>query len=91
MKHLIFCLPIIFLLTGCETTKPVIVKTQYMVVDVPSELYRCDNVRIPDPEKITNAQVATLIKQLKLTNNKCMLSQEAIKRYLEEAKKTIEQ
>lgn len=78
-------------LVGCNTTKQTVVKTEYLVVDVPPNLYAgCKPVNLPNPDKITNGQVAGLIKELRIMNKKCTLSINAINDYLNQAKVTLE-
>ena len=78
------------LLAGCQTAQ--IVTTKEQVVVVPSAgMYECPTVSsYPDPKTLTDIEVAKLIVQLDRYNKTCKNSIEAIRQYLESAKKTAE-
>jgi len=91
MKKLI---PFIALaLTGCQTTSDTqLLTTKEQVVIVPSDsMYNCPTVsNLPDPKTLTDLQVAKLLFELNKNNSVCKNSVTSIKRYLDEAKKTVD-
>lgn len=90
MKLLYISLAALFL-AGCQSTQTV-VTTKYQVVIPDASMYRCEVLKnYPDYNKLTDAQVARVMVALYKNNVQCKNSIEAIRKYLEEAKKTIEQ
>ena len=87
-----FIIPAI-LLAGCATTpEQVIVRTEQIVIIPNDSLFNCSSVRrFPNPENLTDAQVAELLIALHRNNTNCQRNINAIKKSLEEAKKTAEQ
>ena len=92
MKKLMFIIPAI-LLAGCATTpEQVIVRTEQIVIIPNDSLFNCPSVRrFPNPENLTDAQVAELLIALHRNNTNCQRNINAIKMSLQEAKKTAEQ
>ncbi len=92
MKKLMFIIPAI-LLAGCATTpEQVIVRTEQIVIIPNDSLFNCSSVRrFPNPENLTDAQVAELLIALHRNNTNCQRNINAIKMSLQEAKKTAEQ
>ena len=92
MKKLMFIIPAI-LLAGCATTpEQVIVRTEQIVIIPKDSLFNCSSVRrFPNPENLTDAQVAELLIALHRNNTNCQRNINAIKMSLQEAKKTAEQ
>jgi len=92
MKKLLLIIPAIFL-AGCATTpQPALVRTEQVVIIPDNSLFNCPNVRrFPNPENLTDAQVAELLVTLHRNNTNCQRNINAIKQALEEAKKTAEQ
>ena len=87
-----FIIPAI-LLAGCATTpEQVIVRTEQIVIIPNDSLFNCSSVRrFPNPENLTDAQVAELLIALHRNNTNCQRNINAIKTSLQEAKKTAEQ
>ena len=87
-----FIIPAI-LLAGCATTpEQVIVRTEQIVIIPNDSLFNCSSVRrFPNPENLTDAQVAELLIALHRNNTNCQRNINAIKMSLQEAKKTAEQ
>lgn len=79
-------------LFGCTTTNtPRLVTQELRVVTVPEELFDCPDVgRLPSPDTLTDRQVSTLIINLGRAYRRCADSNNAIKAYIEEAKKQLE-
>lgn len=89
MKKLFLLLPL--LLTACSTTSQVITSKEQIVVEVPSSYYNCPtDVYIPDPKKLTDIQVARILVTLHKNNKVCKNSLNAIKKFIDEAKQTVE-
>lgn len=89
MKKL-FIIPLL-MLTACQTAEPQLVRTKIEVVTPDAAMYNCPVVtRYPDPEKLTDVQVAKLLVQLDRNNRTCKNSVDAIQKFLAEAKKVQE-
>ena len=94
MKTYIIIPLIAFALVGCAKKNPpqTLVKTEQVVIIPDRTLFNCPNVRrFPDPESLTDAEVAELVITLHSNNTKCQKNINAIWKTLEENKKTIEQ
>lgn len=90
MKKLI---PLVALvLSGCQTADVQMLTVKEQVVITPSEsMYNCPTISsLPDPKTLTDLQVAKLLFELNKNNSVCKNSITSIKKYLEEAKKTVE-
>lgn len=88
MKKLVLLLPL--LLTACQTSQ-VITSKEQIVVEVPSSYYNCPtDVYMPDPKKLTDIQVARILVTLHKNNTVCKNSINAIRKFLDEAKQTVE-
>ena len=93
MRKILLIVPAL-MLAGCATTMPppALVRTEQVVVIPDDALFNCPNVRrFPNPENLTDAQVAELLVTLHRNNTNCQRNINAIKLALEEAKKTAEQ
>ena len=93
MKKLLLIIPTLFL-AGCMSTNPppALVRTEQVVIMPDNSLFNCPNVRrFPNPENLTDAQVAELLITLHRNNTNCQRNINAIREALEEAKKTAEQ
>lgn len=93
MRKLLLIAPAL-MLAGCATTTPppALVRTEQVVIIPDNSLFNCPNVRrFPNPENLTDAQVAELLVTLHRNNTNCQRNINAIKTALEEAKKTAEQ
>lgn len=89
MRKLIAPLLALMLMACAETN--VIRSTQNQVVMPPTEYFRCETVSsFPTIETLTDIQVANLLVNLYQNNRECRLNIQAIRAYLEEAKRTIE-
>jgi hypothetical protein len=80
------------ILSGCQTTQPNLVRTEYKVVRVPEEFLRtCRTTpRLPRYSNLTEIQVAQLLSRLHQNNVTCVNAMEQIRKYDEEAARTIE-
>lgn len=92
MRKLLLIVPALMLAGCATTTPPALVRTEQVVVIPDNSLFNCPNVRrFPNPENLTDAQVAELLVTLHRNNTNCQRNINAIKTALEEAKKTAEQ
>jgi hypothetical protein len=80
-------------LAGCAS-KPaqVITKTELQVYIPDRAMFYCQNVRrFPNPETLTDAQVAKLLVELHSKNTECQKNMNTIYKTLEEAKKKADE
>lgn len=80
-------------LVGCQHTQPSILKTEYVVVDIPTSFYYCPQLaseKIPNPETLTNEQLAGFITILVKYNKACGISMKSIRKFEAQGKKLIE-
>lgn len=90
MKKLLI-IPFLLLLTACNTTPQVISSKEIVVVIPDNSFFNCPTLEsFPNPEKLTDVQVARLILELYKDNKICKNSLESIKTFLEEAKRKAE-
>lgn len=91
MKKLAFVVIPFLLLAGCNSQEPLTVSTQPVVIMPDSRLFECPTVdRLPNPDTLTDADVARLLVQLQTYNVKCKKNIDAIREFLTNAKKTVE-
>ena len=91
MKRLLVLLPIL-LFSACEKPDSVVVTSpRHMVVMPDEEMFICDPADpFPDPETLTDIRAARIMGQLYENNVKCRRSLTSIKKFLENAKKTMD-
>jgi hypothetical protein len=78
-------------LAGCAPPS-VVVRTQYVVPKVPATLYACPIIAgkdFPDPDKLTDKQVAGLIANLASNNSVCKHNIEGIRTYMASLNRNI--
>lgn len=76
---------------GCATKpEPIVVDKSIVVVAKPPEtLYKCPQIKqFPNPETLTNKEVAQVISRLVEANMICGINMDQIKAYIERAEKT---
>ena len=80
-------------LAGCASMPAqVITKTELQVYVPDRALFYCQNVRrFPNPETLTDAQVAKLLVELHSKNTECQKNMNAIYKTLDEAKKKADE
>jgi uncharacterized lipoprotein YajG len=89
MKNLLIVLPVLFL-AGCSATSQTVTTTRLEVVVPDRSLFKCESVRYPNHKELTDAQVARIITELHRKNAECKNSVESIRKFLEEAKTSLE-
>ena len=92
MRSLIV-IPVFLALAACQTVSqdPVLTTEKFTVVTPPDSMYYCPTVGVyPDPDKLTDIEAAKLMVQLHRNNRICKNSVNSIKKFLDEAKKTVE-
>jgi starvation-inducible outer membrane lipoprotein len=80
-------------LAGCASAPPpqFITKTELQVVVPEKAMFYCQNVRrFPNPETLTDVQVAKLLVELHSKNTECQKNMNAVYKFLDEAKKKTE-
>jgi starvation-inducible outer membrane lipoprotein len=78
-------------LAGCATAPPpqFITKTKLQVVMPERTMFYCQNVRrFPNPDTLTDVQVAKLLVELHSKNTECQKNMNSVYEFLNEAKKT---
>lgn len=75
-------------LAACQTDQPtVITTTKYKVVMPPDVMWKCPTINnMPNPDTLTDAQIAHLLVQLEQSNEICRASIQQVKVYLNKAK-----
>lgn len=79
------------LLAGCASAPPpqLITKTEMHVVMPEKTMFYCQNVRrFPNPDTLTDVQVAKLLVELHAKNTECQKNMNSVYKFLDEAKKT---
>ena len=92
MRVLIACI-IALTVAGCNKTLPpqVVTKTELQVIVPERNMFYCQNVRrFPNPETLTDVEVAKLLVELHFKNTECQKNINAIYKFLSEAKKQTE-
>lgn len=80
-------------LAGCAKAPPpqTLIKTEQVVIVPDRSLFNCPNVRrFPNPETLTDAEVAKLLVTLHKNNTDCQKNINTIWKTLDAAKKTAE-
>lgn len=77
-------------LGACATDQGVVKQTQLVAVTPPANLYQCPNPAHPNPDTLTDKQVARYIASIWAARNSCMKSLNAIQTYSEKVKTQIE-
>lgn len=65
-------------------------QTELVVARPDAAYFTCDKVTLPDPETLTDAQVALLVNDLVKANRICANNMNAIKQYLDAAEDVLE-
>jgi hypothetical protein len=77
-------------LAGCAKAPPpqFITKTELKVIVPEKSMFYCQNVRhFPNPETLTDVQVAKLLVELHSKNTECQKNINSVYKFLDEAKK----
>lgn len=76
-------------LAGCQTEQ-VVTRTQLEVVIPDRSLFVCPSTKYPNPDTLTDVEVAKLLVTLQRNNADCKRNMNAIRTYLEDAKAQTE-
>ncbi len=89
IKALVAIILTLPLAAGCTTTKSVVLdQSRVVVITVPKNLLDCPQIgKLPNPETLTNKQVAQVIEKLYRYNRTCGINMQQIQDYIEKAKK----
>ena len=91
MKNILAISAISLILSGCSTPAIKLLAPEYKVVSPPESLYNCPQVnQFKATGKLTNEQVGQLILKLQKNNMICKDSLDNIRKYIDDAKNTIE-
>lgn len=94
MRHytIAFSFLCLLALTGCGSTKVLPGTTTFQVIEPPAELYVCPDLKESDypTGNFTQLDVAIFIATLSQRGNVCKNSLDAIRDYVEDAKRNIE-
>jgi hypothetical protein len=87
----IFVFSTLFFVAGCASTKKeVVVSTKNVVITPDAGLYNCPMIQeFPDWKTLDDRQVAETIVKMYKNNVACFNSNEAIRKFLEDAKKKV--
>ena len=94
MKNVLLSISIfsaIFFMAGCASTKKqTIISTKNIVIVPDAAIYNCPMYQnFPDWKTLDDRQVATAIVELYRNNVACFNSNEAIRKFIEDAKKKV--
>lgn len=90
MKRIIV-LAALLTLAGCNSTPLGPTVTQYKVITPTKAMYDCPLYKEwPNPDKLTDVQVAKTLVKLYKNNVRCKNAIDAIEKYLNRAKETVE-
>lgn len=79
-----------FLLIGCD--QAIIRTTQNRVITPPEQYYECPITTVfPNPDMLTDIQVGQLLVELYRNNTQCKTNIEAIRTFMNEARRTVEE
>lgn len=81
-------LSLAILVSGCATTEQVITREKLTVVTLDRSMYNCPSIgSYPNPETLTDSDVAKLLVQAEKNNSECRRNMKAIQNFIEQAKK----
>ena len=89
MKKILLSIGALLFLAACTTTQPELIKHTVVIPPIDANAYPCPLVKkseIPDPKKLTDLQVAFLLKKLYGNNERCYNSNQALIQYIEAAR-----
>jgi hypothetical protein len=80
-------------LAGCVSSPPpqLVTKTEAMVIVPEKQMFHCPSVKdYPNPDTLTDMEVAKLLIRMNTNNKQCQKNMDAIYDYLLKSKATIE-
>lgn len=91
MKRLLI-VPVVLALAACNSAGPKPTVTEYKVVTPDKAMYECPTIKKwPNPDTLTDVQVAKTVVQLHKNNVKCKNSLDGVEKFIENSKKIVEQ
>jgi len=82
-------LSLAILVSGCASTEQVITREKLTVVAPDRSMYNCPSIEsYPNPETLTDSDVAKLLVQAEKNNAECRRNMKAIKNFIDQAKKS---
>jgi len=76
-------------LAACSSSPQVVTSNRNVVISPPETMLVCPNVQLPTNNNITNVQVARLLVEYYRANVICQANMEAIKIFLERARREV--
>lgn len=89
MRNVLISVAMLVLTTSACVTTGVVTTQKPVAVDVPAHLFKCTGVEYPDPDTMTDADVARLLVDLEGANRECRASMDAVQKYLDAARKRV--
>lgn len=92
MRKSIIVATALLMLAGCTQQPTTLQKEIYLAVSPPANLFDCPDVReikLIDPAKATNKEVAVFIEQLYTVGRKCKISETKIKQWIKTAEALV--
>jgi len=91
MKYLLLLTMLALAACSSDPTPEIITSTKQVVVMPDPSMFECSLVSVfPNTKTLTDIQVASLIKELYKNNKQCYTNINAVKDFLENAKKTTD-
>lgn len=90
MNKLLIAVGAALSLGACAHGPLIPTKTELKVVRPDAAYFTCDKVELPNPDTLTDVQVAQLINDLVKANKTCANNMNAIKQYLDAAEDVLE-
>ena len=79
-------------LAGCSSTSQIITKEKMMVIEPSKSLYNCPTEpRFPNPDTLTDVEVAKLLVLMERNNSECRRNMKAIQTFNDQAKAKLNQ
>lgn len=92
IRKIILIVAAAIMLAGCQTTEPTVVTTTKYKIIIPADaMYKCPKIgNLPDPDTLTDLQIAHLLEKLSENNAICRASIEQVKIFLKKSKAQFE-
>ena len=74
-------------LSGCASVPQVLTKEKLVVIEPDRSMYNCPAItRYPNPDTLTDVEVAKLLVMMERSNSECKRNMKAIQIFIEQAK-----